>query len=370
MNTLGLKKSSNDTKILVAMSGGVDSSVVAAMLKKQGYKVFGATMRLYSQVDKVNKNKNCCAGRDIEDARLVAKQFDFPHYILDYQEEFYEGVIEDFAKSYAEGLTPIPCVKCNQTVKFENLLKFAKENKADALVTGHYVRRVGGSLNSKLFRAVDLKKDQSYFLFATTQSQLDYLRFPLGDYKKDTVRKIATELKLKVRNKPDSQDICFITNGSYSKIVSKLMPETYLEGEIVNVDGKIIGRHNGIINYTVGQRRGIGIGGNIDPLYVLDIDAKKNIIVVGSKNKLEATTVFVERLNWLSKDIKDKMKCEAKIKSDHEPVPGKIRIINNDNIKFEFNNPVHSIAPGQACVFYQRNQVLGGGWIKKRNKLE
>ena len=365
MNNLGFNKSLKNTNILVAMSGGVDSSVVAAMLKKQGYNVSGATMKLYNQSDKVNKSKSCCAGKDISDAEKVAKQFDFPHYILNYQESFYNGVIENFVDSYSNGITPIPCIKCNQTVKFDNLLNFAKKINADALITGHYVRRVGGLKNSRLFTAIDLSKDQSYFLFATTQKQLDYLRFPLGNYTKENVRKIAKDLNLKVKDKPDSQDICFVTKGSYADLIAKIMPESYKKGNILNLEGDIIGEHNGIMNYTIGQRRGIGIGGNEDPLYVIKINSKTNSISVGKKDDLLKTSVIIENVNWLSKKSKNNLLCKAKIKSDHLPVDGKIRQINNDLINFEFKEPVISIAPGQACVFYLENQVLGGGWIKK-----
>ena len=367
MYDLGFNKPIKDTKIAVAMSGGVDSSVVAAMLKDFGYNVIGLTMRLYNQNDNVNSNKTCCAGRDINDAIRTAKQYKFPHHIIELQESFFNNVIDDFIETYKIGKTPIPCIRCNQTVKFTDMFSIAKEMKADALVTGHYVRRIQDSKKTKLYKATDKEKDQSYFLFATTKSQLDYLRFPLGNYSKKEVRKLAKELNLSVTDKKDSQDICFVTGGSYSDLIKKIKPNSFLEGDILNLKNEIIGKHQGIINYTVGQRRKIGIGGNIDPLYVIKIDSEKNTITVGNKNDLKKTIVKVEKINWISDKIIDNISCEAKIKSDQASTPGKLKLLKNNCAEFEFDKPQISIAPGQACVFYLSDEVLGGGWISNKN---
>ena len=366
MENLNFNKSRKNTKIAVAMSGGVDSSVTAAMLKKSGYDVFGLTMRLYNQSDKVNENKTCCAGKDIEDAINTAKQYNFAHYVLDLQESFFNNVIDDFIETYRKGETPIPCIRCNQTVKFTDMLKFAKKMNADALVTGHYARRMGGLKNAKLYKAIDKKKDQSYFLFSTTQSQLDYLRFPLGEYTKNEVRGIAKKLNLSVTDKQDSQDICFVTSGSYRNLISKLKPDSFINGDIINLQGETIGRHKGIINYTIGQRRKIGIGGKVNPLYVINIDAKSNTVMVGEQSDLKKSKIIVGEINWISKLIKKDIICEAKIKSDHIPTSGKLTFINGNKAEFEFNSLQISIAPGQACVFYLGDEVLGGGWIKKK----
>ena len=260
MNSLGFNKAEKDTKIIVAMSGGVDSSVAAVKLKKEGYDVTGITLRLYNQQN-VSKSKSCCAGVDIQDAQKVANQYNFPHLVLDYQEKFYDGVISNFIESYANGETPVPCIQCNQTVKFSDLLLEAKKLKADALVTGHYAIRKGGLKNSKLFKAKDQTKDQSYFLFATLQDQLDYLRFPLGNFLKTEIREMAQNFKLAVSEKPDSQDICFVTSNSYRDLINKIQPEINKEGNIFDLDGNKIGKHKGISNYTIGQRKGLGVGG-------------------------------------------------------------------------------------------------------------
>lgn len=358
-------KKIKDTKIAVAMSGGVDSSVVAVMLKDKGYNVVGITMKLYNQSNNVNKNKTCCAGVDINDAIKVANQYNFPHHILDLQENFFNNVIDDFVETYAKGETPIPCIRCNQSVKFTDMLNTAKEMEADALVTGHYARRIGGTKNAKLFKALDKEKDQSYFLFSTTKTQLDYLRFPLGEYTKKEVRKIAKRYNLSVTDKKDSQDICFVSNGSYSDFLKKIKSESFIPGDILDISGKVIGQHQGILNYTVGQRRKIGIGGNTEPLYVININERDKSITVGKKNELKKNKVIVTNLNWISSFIKDKMECHAKIKSDQMPQSGILRISKNEQVEFEFNNSQISIAPGQACVFYKSDEVLGGGWITK-----
>ena len=363
MNSLGFNKNNANTKVIVAMSGGVDSSVAAVLLKQEGYDVTGITLRLYNHVDSKN-SKSCCAGKDIEDAKKVAKQFNFPHLVMNYQDKFFSEVIDNFVESYASGETPIPCVKCNQTVKFTHLLNFTKNLKADALVTGHYIRRVGGQKNAKMYKAKDKKKDQSYFLFATTKDQLDFLRFPIGEYYKSEIRKIADKHSLIVKDKPDSQDICFVTDNSYRTLIEKLKPESFIKGNILNVNGEIIGKHDGIVNYTIGQRKGIGIGGNENPLYVIKIDKKNNIIILGEKKHLEKTTIRLNDINWFADNISvnSLIRCSARIRSNQEESPGTLKIMGNKGI-YTFDKKVASTSPGQACVFYLKDQVSGGGWI-------
>ena len=362
MNSLGFDKKEKDTKVIVAMSGGVDSSVAAVKLKKEGYNVTGVTLRLYNQSN-VSNSKSCCAGRDIDDAIKVAKQYDFSHHVFDYQDKFYDGVITNFIESYANGETPVPCIQCNQTVKFSDLLNESKNLNADALVTGHYAIRKGGLNKSKLFKAKDRKKDQSYFLFATLQDQLDYVRFPLGNYLKSEIRKMANDYNLIVSDKPDSQDICFVTTDSYRDLINKIQPDINKEGNIFDLNGNKIGKHKGISNYTVGQRKGIGVGGQIQPLYVKEVNKNQNYIVLAPYESLQKNKIFFKNINLLEDGIKNKeLECSAKIRSTQKEIPGLLNIDKNSGY-FLFNESISATSPGQACVFYKNDQVLGGGWI-------
>ena len=362
MNSLGFDKAEKDTKIIVAMSGGVDRSVAAVMLKKEGYDVPGITLRLYNQPN-ASKSKSCCAGIDIDDAKKVAEQYDFPHYVLDFQDKFYDGVISNFIDSYANGETPVPCIKCNQTVKFSDLLKESKKLNADALITGHYAIRKGGLKGSKLFKAKDKTKDQSYFLFATLQDQLDFVRFPLGNFLKSEIRNMAENYKLIVSNKPDSQDICFVTSDSYRDLIKKIQPEINQEGNIFDINGNKIGIHKGIYNYTIGQRKGIGIGGQNQPLYVKEVNKNQNYIVLAPIDQLQKNKIFFKNINWLTENTKNhEIECSAKIRSTQEELSGKL-VVNSNNGYFLFDKLISATSPGQACVFYKNDQVLGGGWI-------
>jgi tRNA-specific 2-thiouridylase len=368
MNSLGFDKAPADTRVVVAMSGGVDSSVVAALLHEQGYDVIGVTLQLYDHGAATAQSKTCCAGQDIHDARRVAESCGFPHYVLDYESNFRDSVIEDFADSYLRGETPIPCVRCNQSVKFRDLLKVAQDLNADCMATGHYIeRRVDENGVASLYRAHDHGKDQSYFLFATTQEQLDFLRFPLGAQSKDETRKQAERLGLITAAKPDSQDICFVPDGDYAKIVKKVRPEASKKGEIVHVDGRVVGEHEGIIHYTIGQRRGIGIGGGVSegntPLYVVRLNAARNEVVVGPKEALARDVIHVSEVNWLGQETCDEgMDILIKYRSVMSPFPARL-FLNGDTARIHLNDPQYGISPGQAAVFYETDRVLGGGWI-------
>lgn len=365
LNSLGINKAPEDTRVVVAMSGGVDSSVVAAMLKDEGYDVVGITLQLYDHGVAIQKKGACCAGQDIHDARRVSEAVGIPHYVLDYESRFKDSVMEDFADSYIRGETPIPCVRCNQEVKFKDLLITAKDLDADVLATGHYVRREGPADRAEMHKAVDESKDQSYFLFATTQEQLNYLRFPLGGMVKEDVRVLAEKYGLKVASKPDSQDICFVPEGGYASVIERLRPGAGEPGEIVHLDGRVLGDHKGIIYYTIGQRRGIGVGGG-DPLYVIRLDPDKKQVIVGPKEALEISKVHVKELNWLGDDDipDDGLKIEVKVRSTRPPEPAILfKGDGPDKAFFILDNPEYGVSSGQAAVFYDGNRLLGGGWI-------
>lgn len=368
---LDLTKPPKDTRIVVAMSGGVDSSVTAALLAEAGYEVIGMTMQLYDHGQAVGKKGACCAGQDIYDARQVADRLSFPHYILDYESKFKNSVINDFADSYMQGFTPLPCVRCNQTVKFQDLLQAAKDLDADAMATGHYVRRVQGPTKTELHSAVDDGKDQSFFLFATTQAQLDFLRFPLGNLPKSETRKHAERLGLKVADKPDSQDICFVPNGNYASIVSKLRPGALESGNIVHVDGTVLGNHKGTINYTIGQRRGLAVGGHPDPLYVVKIDPQKRQVMVGPREYLACERLELKDVNWIGNayELNQSMDLKVKIRSTQKAMPATVILEENGKASVTLATADYGIAPGQACVFYDGTRVLGGGWIERAPTL-
>jgi tRNA-specific 2-thiouridylase len=368
MNSLGIAKSPADTRIIVAMSGGVDSSVTAALLTEEGYDVVGVTLQLYDHGEAVKSEKACCAGQDIFDAKRVAETVGIPHYVLNYESRFREDVIDAFADSYVRGETPIPCVLCNQTVKFRDLLKTAKELQGDALATGHYIRREAQGSHAELHRAVDANRDQSYFLFATTQEQADYLRFPLGAMPKDEVRRHAARFDLPVALKPDSQDICFVPDGNYASVVAKIRPGAIDAGDIVDLEGAVLGKHDGIINFTIGQRRGIGVGGTGEPLYVIRIEPERHRVVVGPSSALGQTSVRLSGLNWLGDTSARgrQVRVSVKLRSTQEPVPASLRMdADSDSAEVKLDMAERAVAAGQACVFYGNSRLLGGGWIQR-----
>ncbi|MCL4678913.1 MAG: tRNA 2-thiouridine(34) synthase MnmA [Alphaproteobacteria bacterium] len=373
VNSLGFARTPQETRVVVAMSGGVDSSVVAALLHEEGYDVVGVTLQLYDQgaaaaAGGVVRSKTCCAGQDIHDAAQVAAKMGFPHYVLNYESHFRESVIDDFADSYLRGETPIPCVRCNQTVKFRDLMKVAQDLGAACLATGHYIRRdTASDGQAALYRAVDGGKDQSYFLFATTQEQLEFLRFPLGVWGKDVTRAHAQRLGLLTADKPDSQDICFVPHGDYAKVVKKIRPEAGKPGEIVHADGRVVGRHEGIVHYTIGQRKGLGIGGGVsennEPLYVLGIDAAANRVIVGPKEALARTVMVLKDCNWLLDDSAPKnLPVSVKFRSVMPPVPALLSV-SGGTAEIALANAHYGISPGQAAVCYTGERVIGGGWI-------
>mgnify|MGYP006188908999 CR=1 FL=1 len=372
-NSLGFAKPPAETRVVVAMSGGVDSSVVAAMLKEEGYDVVGVTLQLYDHGAALAKKGACCAGQDIHDARRVAEAMGFPHYVLDYENTFREAVIDEFADAYLAGATPVPCIRCNERVKFKDLLETAKDLDADCMATGHYIQRMDGPAKAELHAAADGNRDQSYFLFSTKQEQLDFLRFPLGHLpSKAETRALAAKYGLAVADKPDSQDICFVPNGNYAAVIEKLRPGAADPGEIVDMDGTVLGEHRGVIHYTIGQRRGLGIGGLGDPLYVVKLDPETKRVIVGPKEALSTRTIPLREINWLG-DAPLMSQAEwhvnVRVRSTRPPRPAIIRPISETEAMVELLTPEEGVAPGQACVFYDADstRIFGGGWIWKGN---
>ena len=366
LNSIGLNKKPSETTVVVAMSGGVDSSTVAGIMKRDGYNVIGITLKLYDDGKEVKSSKQCCSGQDIMDAKRVANKLGIEHKILYYQNKFKQGVIDNFVDSYLKGETPIPCVQCNQTVKFKDLFDVSKDLKADALITGHYVKSVTANNETNMYRAKDENRDQSYFLFNTTREQLNYLRFPLGNMLKDETRAIATKLELNVADKPDSQDICFVPNGDYASVIRKFRPDSFKKGNIKNLDGKVIGVHDGIINFTIGQRKGIKVS-NTEPLYVIEINSDDNEIIVGPRTNLGKVKINIKDLNLLVSKNRLTKDVLVKVRSTGKLLDAKINIKNDNSAEINLKNFEDGISPGQACVFYELDEegykVLGGGWI-------
>jgi tRNA-uridine 2-sulfurtransferase len=364
MSAPGMEQLAPGARVVVAMSGGVDSSVTAALLVEAGFDVVGITLQLYDHGRATGKKGACCAGQDIHDAARVAERLGIPHYVLDYEKRFRRAVIEDFARSYVAGETPIPCVRCNETVKFRDLLATARDLGAAALATGHYVRRVDGTAGAELHRAADESRDQSYFLFATTRAQLDFLRFPLGALGKDETRALARRFALPVAAKPDSQDICFVPSGKYAAIVEKLRPGAAEPGEVVDEAGRVLGTHEGVIHYTVGQRKGLGVAA-AEPLYVLRLEPETRRVVVGSRAALGTRRVDLGEINWLGNGKPPEgMALAVKLRSAQPPVRAQLSW-GDGGATVMLDEPAFGVAPGQACVFYQSTRVLGGGWIRR-----
>ncbi|MBY4892352.1 tRNA 2-thiouridine(34) synthase MnmA [Rhodobacteraceae bacterium N5(2021)] len=371
LNSLGFAKAPADTRVVVAMSGGVDSSAVAAQLSDEGYDVVGVTLQLYDHGAALAKKGACCAGRDIQDAARVAETMGFPHYVLDYENVFKDAVIDEFADSYLAGATPVPCIRCNERVKFKDLLETARDLDADCMATGHYIQRKMGPRKAELHSAADAARDQSYFLFSTKQEQLDFLRFPLGHLEsKAETRALAAKYGLSVADKPDSQDICFVPNGNYAAVIEKLRPGAADPGDIVDVDGNVLAQHRGVIHYTIGQRRGLGIGGLADPLYVVKLDPDRRQVIVGPKDMLSTRTVPVREINWLGDapfDSRDAWELDVKIRSTRPPRAATIRPISATEAEVELIVAEEGVSPGQACVFYapEGGRIFGGGWIHR-----
>ena len=366
-NSIGLNKKPKDTTVVVAMSGGVDSSTVAGMMKKEGYKIIGITLKLYDDNKEVAKSKQCCSGQDIMDAKRVAQKLDIEHKVFYYQSKFKDGVIDNFVESYLKGETPIPCIQCNKTVKFNDLFEESKNLNADALITGHYVKSITKNKVTDMYRALDENRDQSYFLFSTTREQLNYLRFPLGGMLKSETREIAKKLNLNVADKPDSQDICFVPNGDYVSVIEKFRPDAFKKGNIKDTQGKFLGVHDGIVNFTIGQRKGIKIAAK-DPLYVVDINSDQNEIIVGSKKELIKKEIILKDINLLSDKKIFNNEIFVKVRSTGKLLKSKLNLENGKG-KLNFLEDEYGISPGQACVFYSKDKngdkVLGGGWITK-----
>ena len=368
LNSIGINKKPEDTTVVVAMSGGVDSSTVAGIMKNEGYKVIGITLKLYDDGKEVAQSKQCCSGQDIMDAKRVANKLNIEHKILYYQNKFKQGVIDNFVDSYLKGETPIPCVQCNQTVKFKDLFEVSKDLNADALITGHYVKSVTSNNNTNMYRAIDENRDQSYFLFNTTREQLDYLRFPLGGLHKNETREIAKKLDLNVADKPDSQDICFVPGGDYASVIQKFRPDSFKKGNIKDLKGNVIGVHDGIINFTIGQRKGIKVSDK-EALYVIKINSEKNEIIVGPKEYLGKKDILLKNVNLLANVQEFKSSIFVKVRSTGKLLKANVNLSDQNGANVNLESPEDGISPGQACVFYNKDalgyKVLGGGWIKE-----